>query len=120
MPHMMKNMILASLLALTTMQCTGAFAAPSLELVIKSRQFAPQTLHLPAGQKVQLSVQNQDAIPVEFESYDLSREVIVPPGGKVNVYVGPLKPGKYAFFDDFNPAAKGWILVDTLNSSGDQ
>ena len=88
----------------------GAMADP-LTLAIKSRQFEPAQLQLPAGKKVQLLVHNQDAIPAEFGSYDLSREVMIPPGGKAKVYIGPLKPGNYEFFDDFNPAARGQITV---------
>lgn len=76
------------------------------------RHFVPQSLTLPAGKKVRLTVHNHARLPAEFESYDLSREVVVPPGGTVHIYVGPLKPGKYHFFNDFNPAARGWIVVD--------
>lgn len=93
----------------------GAMAEP-LTLAIKSRQFEPAELQLPPGKKVQLVVHNQDAIPAEFESYDLSREVIIPPGGKAKVYIGPLEPGNYQFFDDFNPAAKGQIVVKAGNA----
>lgn len=97
---------------------TAAVVAPAAAsdaratLAISQRQFVPQTLSLPAGQKVRVTVRNHDKIPAEFESYDLSREVVVPPGGTVQLYVGPLKPGKYNFFDDFNPNAKGWIVVE--------
>ena len=28
-----------------------------------------------------------------------------------SVFVGPLEPGRYEFFDDFNRAARGFIVV---------
>lgn len=89
----------------------AALAEDAIQLSIAGRQFVPQSLALPAGKKVRITVHNQDKLPAEFESYDLSREIVVPPGARVSLYVGPLNPGKYAFFDDFNPQAKGEILV---------
>jgi Cupredoxin-like domain len=33
-------------------------------------------------------------------------------GGKISVFVGPLKPGTYAFFDDYHPdTAKGTMIA---------
>ena len=32
-------------------------------------------------------------------------------GGTVSVYVGPLNPGRYEFFDDFHPSTRGFIVV---------
>lgn len=95
----------------------SSLADDAIQLSISGRQFVPQSLALPAGKKVRITVHNQDKLPAEFESYDLSREIVVPPGAKVSLYVGPLNPGKYAFFDDFNPQAKGEILVQA--DSGD-
>ncbi|HKI74796.1 MAG TPA: cupredoxin domain-containing protein [Pseudomonadales bacterium] len=95
---------------LTAAAAAAAEPGPAL-ISITQRQFAPQELQLPAGVKVRLLVKNTDALPAEFESYDLSREVIVPPHGSVTVFIGPLAPGKYQFFNDFNPDAKGWIVV---------
>lgn len=99
---------------------TVSFAAelPSVELAIQGRQFIPQSLEVPAGTKVLVTVHNRDALPAEFESYDLSREVVIPPGASIKVYIGPLKPGKYHFFDDFNPDAEGWITA-TAPAAGD-
>lgn len=108
------------LLILLALACTtpAALADDAIQLSISGRQFVPQSLVLPAGKKVRITVHNQDKLPAEFESYDLSREIVVPPGAKVSLYVGPLDPGKYAFFDDFNPQAKGEILVKA-DSAGD-
>ncbi|HKS89118.1 MAG TPA: cupredoxin domain-containing protein, partial [Stellaceae bacterium] len=61
--------------------------------------------------KVELVVRNEQAIPAEFESTSLHREKVVTPGGSVSVYVGPLGPGRYEFFDDFHPATRGFVVV---------
>lgn len=105
---------LAPLLSVLFFSVSSIAAAEPAEftLVLKDHRFTPTELAVPAGQKVKLVVENQDATPEEFESYDLNREKIVPPGGKISVMVGPLKPGKYEFFGEFNAkTARGWLVV---------
>jgi plastocyanin len=85
--------------------------APSYALKIKSHAFAPATLTVPAGKRIELKVTNTRALPSEFESADLTREKVVPGDSTVTVWIGPLKPGKYQFFDDFNPGVIGYIVV---------
>jgi len=81
-------------------------------LVIKDHRFSPTNLEIPANQKVKLVIENQDATPEEFESHDLNREKIIPGKSKAVVYVGPLKPGTYKFFGEFNPkTANGTLTV---------
>ena len=87
-------------------------AEPEIGLVIEGHRFTPTEVTAPAGQKLKLVVENRDKTPEEFESYALNREKVVAPGAKIVVYVGPLKPGRYEFFGDFNPAtARGWLVV---------
>jgi hypothetical protein len=87
-------------------------ADPEYRLVIRDHRFVPTELAVPAGQKVKLVVENQDPTPEEFESYALNREKIVPGNGKIVVFVGPLKPGRYEFFGEFNAkTARGWLVV---------
>ena len=101
---------------------SGAFALSSLAfaaeplplLVIHGQQFDPLELAIPAGTKLKLVIRNQDALPAEFESVDLSREVIVPANGEVTIYVGPLEPGRYQFFNDFNRAMQGTVVVNAV------
>lgn len=91
---------------------TSAYAeTPTAKLLIQNQQFTVQELSLPADTKVKLLIHNQDSLPAEFESYDLSREVVVPGHSSVTVYIGPLSPGRYNFFNDFNHAAQGWVVV---------
>lgn len=84
----------------------------TFRLAISNGQFVPKELRLPEGAKVKLLIRNDDGLPAEFESYDLSREIVVPQHAQVTTYVGPLKPGRYRFFNDFNPAMQGEVLVD--------
>ena len=83
----------------------------SQQLIIANQRFSPQTLPLASATKVKLVIHNQDALPAEFESYDLSREIVVPGHSQVTVYLGPLQPGCYRFFNDFYQAAEGWVVV---------
>jgi len=86
-------------------------ASPTFNITIKQHGFAPGTLTVPAGVRVKLLVKNTRGLPSEFESFDLNREQIVPSGGTITVWIGPLSPGKYKIFDDFNPGTTGWIEV---------
>ncbi len=101
-------LISASLLA------TGAYAAePELLLVIKNHRFEPAELKVPAGKRLKLVVHNQDSTAEEFESHDLNREKIVPAGGKVSIFIGPLKAGRYTFAGEYNEAtAKGVVIAE--------
>lgn len=80
-------------------------------LEIKDHHFLPAELTIPSGAKIKLTIGNQDGIPVEFESTDLSREVIVPGHSQVTIYIGPLDPGSYQFFNDFNHDMQGTIVA---------
>jgi plastocyanin len=92
-----------------------AFAAknPEYKITIKNHKFFPQNLEIPAGKKVKLIVENQDASAEEFESHDLNREKIISGNKSVIIYVGPLKEGTYKYFGEFNPkTAQGTITVN--------
>jgi len=79
---------------------------------IINHRFEPAELTVPAGKKVKLIVENNDATPEEFESHELNREKVIAGNSKGTIYIGPLSPGKYPFFGEFNEAtAQGVILV---------
>ena len=100
-------------LALILAMTIGATAQEAAyTLVIKDHQFQPTEIEIPAGQKIALLVKNNDTTPEEFESTELRREKVVAGGEQITVYIGPLKPGKYEFFGDFNPTtARGHIIA---------
>lgn len=101
-----------TILLLSSWAFTPVWAdTPTTELTIRNQQFTVQELSVPANVKIKLLITNQDSLPAEFESYDLSREVVVPGHSSVTVYIGPLDPGRYNFFNDFNHAAQGWVVV---------
>ncbi|GEM_PF-223158 len=80
-------------------------------LTIKDRKFDVGEIAVPANVRFTLTVRNLDSVPAEFESNDLNREKVVVGGGSITVYLGPLAPGRYVFFDDFNPKARGAIVA---------
>lgn len=89
-----------------------ALAVGEASLVIRNHRFEPAELTVPAGTKIKLKVRNADSTAEEFESYDLHREKVVPAGTEAVIYVGPLEPGSYAFFGDFNQkTAQGKLIA---------
>ena len=87
-------------------------AAPELQLVIRDHLFFPAVLEVPAGVKVRVLIDNQDPTPEEFESYELNREKVIPGNAMTVVFIGPLKPGEYPFFGEFNVrTAQGKVVA---------
>ena len=84
---------------------------PSVDLTIRDHRFVPETLDVPAGKRVRLVISNADPTPEEFESYELNREKVIPGNGKGIVYIGPLDPGTYPFFGDFNQSTAKCRIV---------
>ncbi len=84
---------------------------PAFSIVMKNNQFVPSAVQIPAGVKVKLVVHNENQTASEFESNQFHREKVVAPGQQITVYVGPLDPGSYEFFDDFHPQTRGHLIV---------
>lgn len=95
-----------------TGSCYAGDEAPVLTL--RNKQFVPQELTVPAGVKIKLVVRNEDSVAAEFESYDLSREVVIAAQGQATIYIGPLKPGSYGFFNDFDRSMTGSIMAQPV------
>ena len=86
--------------------------AASPLLTIKNRAFVPAEITIPAGQKVKITVKNEDGEAAEFESLELNREKVVPANDQITLFIGPLDPGTYPFFNDFDPEkSKGRIIA---------
>ena len=106
-----RSLLLA--LLMSTFAATALAADVELQLVIKSHRFEPSELRVPAGQRIKLVIDNRDDTPEEFDSHDLNREKLVPPASKVTVFIGPLKPGRYAFIGEYHEAtAKGVVIAE--------
>lgn len=101
-------------IALATWLAAGAFAAENeVTLVIKDHRFEPSEVKVPSGQKIKLVVHNQDAAAEEFESHKLNREKVIPGGAKATIYIGPLAPGRYPFYGEFNEkTAQGAVVAE--------
>lgn len=82
-------------------------------LEIQGHKFTPEVLKLPKDTRIKLNVLNRDPSAEEFESNSLNIEKIIPGNGKGSVFIGPLDPGKYEFFGEFNiKTAVGEIIVE--------
>ena len=104
----MKRMLLITLL----LPLAALAADADFTLAIKSHRFQPSELTVPSGKKIKLTVENKDDTPEEFESYPLNREKVIVGNGKATIYIGPLEPGRYPFFGEFNEAtAQGAIVA---------
>jgi plastocyanin len=103
---------LAALLAVALPSVSPARAQDaSATLTMTKSGFQPSTVNVKAGVKVKLTVHNAQSDAAEFESAELNREKVIPPGGSATVYVGPLEPGSYGFFDEFHPSSTGRIVA---------
>jgi hypothetical protein len=88
-------------------------ATPVFEIEIRDHLFIPAELTVPAGKKIKLVVYNRDPTPEEFESYELNREKVIMGSSKAIIFIGPLKPGEYPFFGEFNPkTAQGKVIAE--------
>ena len=98
-------------LAVASLPCAALADAAAPTLSIRGQAFQPASITIPAGQRVKIVVDNQDALPAEFESNDFSVEQVIPGGTALPVYIPPLKPGRYKFFNDFHPSSTGTLVV---------
>ena len=101
-------------IALITIIVVRAIAADNeVELVISNHRFEPPEVKVPAGQKIKLIVHNQDTGAEEFESHELNREKIIAAGAKATIFIGPLSPGRYPFYGEFNEkTAQGAVVAE--------
>jgi len=104
--------LLLAFLASASSASAIAAGPQEVKLVIRNHRFVPAEVHVPANTKLKLLVINQDKSPEEFESHELNREKVVVGGGTIQVFVGPLKPGRYPFFGEFHmDTAQGALIA---------
>lgn len=108
----MTNLKLALLAAALSVSGGAVAADGEFSVVIRDHKFEPAELTVPAGQKFKLIVKNEDSTPEEFESHELKREKIIAGNSSATIKLGPLKPGVYPFFGEFNEkTAQGKLIV---------
>ncbi len=106
-------MLLRPLLLSLLLISSTAFATDEMALTIKDHRFVPAELKVPAGKKIKLVIENQDATAEEFESHDLNREKVIAPKSKATIFIGPLKAGTYKFYGEFNQTtAQGAVIAE--------
>ena len=104
--------VVLSVAALVSFGPAGA-RADDLVVTIKDHKFSPAEIKVPANQRVEITVINDDATPEEFESGSLKIEKVIPGKSKGVVRIGPLKPGRYSFVGEFHEStAKGVVVAE--------
>jgi hypothetical protein len=107
----MRPLVLLALLVLLVPFRPAAADDPKIAIVLKNHQWVPNEVPAPAGTKLELLIKNEQTEAGEFESDTLHREKVVPPGGQISVFVGPLEPGRYEFYDDYHSSTRGFLVV---------
>lgn len=93
-------------------------ALPEVVVEIRNHLFTPQTITIPANQKVRLVFINYDSTPEEIDSFDLNREKVIFGESRGVIFVGPLPAGEYGFFGEYHPnSAVGKVIVTDDMSS---
>jgi plastocyanin len=104
---------IAAVLAAVLLAAGPAAAADNeIPLTIEKNQFQPAEVKVKANTPFVLVITNKNQKAAEFESKDLRVEKVIPAGKTVNVRIRALKPGTYAFVDDFNQQATGRIVAE--------
>ena len=104
------GVLVAALLCLAP-AALRAQEAVSIQLSIKNKQFQPRELTAPANRPIRLTIKNLDPAAAEFESVTLRVEKVIAANSEGVINLRPLAPGRYNFFDDFNPQNTGALVV---------
>ncbi len=83
----------------------------TVNISVKNHRFQPAQIQAPARVPIELHVKNLDPTPMEFESVSLRVEKVVAGNSEGIIRLRPLDPGSYNFFDDFNQATNGTLVV---------
>src|SRR5438309_1868388 len=72
------------------------------DLKLENHRFDPKTIKVPANRAFRIKLTNLDETPAELESKSLRIEKVVAGKSEITVSVKPLKPGSYAFYDEYH------------------
>lgn len=108
MRRVLVQIVLSMGLALTALAAT---AGQSYHLTITPDGFVPQALTIPAQERVKVMVENSMVMPAEIESTEFNMEKVIPGHTTLPVYIGPLGPGQYTFFNEFAQGVTGRLVV---------
>jgi hypothetical protein len=104
-------MRLAAAFLLLGLSSATLAADEPLRLVLREHKFTPEQIEVPAHVKFRLTIKNDSDALIEWESSDLDREEVISPGEERSIFLGPLDPGTYPFFDDRHQASKGALVA---------
>jgi hypothetical protein len=106
------------IIALSLLSGLAEAKRPEFVIEIKDHLFYPAQLNVPSGMKFKLIIINHDQTAEEFDSFELNREKVIFGGQSATIYVGPLRPGRYGFFGEFNPTTATGEIIATKNFKG--
>ena len=106
-----KRVVAVTALLALVVGAPAARADEPVQLEFRQHRFVPARIEVPAHIKFRLLVKNGDDTAEEFESTELNREKVVPPGQTVTIFLGPLEPGEYKIFGDFHQDTAQGLLV---------
>jgi hypothetical protein len=108
----MRAFLISAAMSLSLFSLSIHAETTHFEITIKDHRFTPDTLTVPANQKIKLKIINNDASPEEFESHSLNREKVIHGNSSAVIFIGPLQSGEYEFVGEFNEeTAKGKIIA---------
>lgn len=99
---LLKGFCLTAVVSCVSMPFGALAADADFTLVIQDHRFQPAELTVPAEKKIRLKIENLDVTPEEFESHALNREKVIAGKSSATILIGPLKPGRYPFYGEFN------------------
>jgi cupredoxin-like protein len=105
-------MFMIAIAVLLSVENVNAQQGAGVVITMKDHRFQPAEIHAPANRPLAITVKNLDAAAIEFESVSLRVEKVIASGGAGVVNVRALAPGRYEFFDDFHPEARGTLVVE--------
>ncbi len=97
----MRLNLVRALLPLALLIAGPAYAGGNV-ITLKHHAFSPQEIIVPAHQKITITVKNEDNTHADFGSWDLNREKALDPESKTTLFIGPLDPGRYRYYDDYH------------------
>jgi hypothetical protein len=90
----------------------GAHAQDAVLIVsVKNHHFQPQQMTARANVPISIRVKNLDSGRMEFESTNPSIEKVIEGNSEAVIKLGPLAPGRYEFYDDFDQKSTMVLMV---------
>lgn len=109
--QLLRAALLGVAIAMTASQVALA-QDTALQITVENGQFSPSELRAPANKPIVITIKNNGAKAMEFESKTLHFEKVIAAKGQGSVRVRAYPPGRYEFFDDFNKSTRGTLILE--------